>query len=118
MGSGDDLHADDLANPAGRGGPGVDRRLHGRHVADDERRDQAAADLVPAGKFDVRRLEHRIGRFDQRDKPFRFDHSECFVDRSIGHHRSPAVRPSPGVTLPAASAWFVVVSVRFVAADG
>src|SRR5262245_58147919 len=33
----DDLHADDLADPAGRGGPGVDRGFHRRHVADHER---------------------------------------------------------------------------------
>src|SRR5262245_14160553 len=33
----DDLHADDLANPAGRGGACVHSGLDGRHVADHKR---------------------------------------------------------------------------------
>ena len=43
-----DLHADDFADPAGGRGAGVGGGLHRRHVAGDERRDQPAADLVPA----------------------------------------------------------------------
>src|SRR5437868_431594 len=43
----DDLDADDLADPAGGGGAGIDRRLDRGHVADHEGRHQAAADLVP-----------------------------------------------------------------------
>src|SRR3954470_12798176 len=36
VGAGDDLDAHDLADPAGRGGPGVDGGLHGRDVAGHE----------------------------------------------------------------------------------
>src|SRR4051794_38394158 len=50
---GDHLDAHDLADPAGRRGPRVDGRLHGRNVAGHEGRDQAAADLVPADQLDV-----------------------------------------------------------------
>ena len=78
MRAGDDLDADDLADPAGRRGAGVDRRLDGRHVAGHEGRDQAAADLVPADQLDVGRLEHRVAGFHQGDEPLGFDHAECF----------------------------------------
>ena len=67
--AGDHLDADDLADPAGRRGAGVDGRLHRRHVAGHERRDQAAADLVPADQVHVRRLQHRVAGLDQGDEP-------------------------------------------------
>ena len=75
---GDHLDADDLADPAGRRGAGVDGRLHRRDVARHEGRDQAAADLVPADEVDVRRLQHRVAGLDQGDEPLAFDHAERF----------------------------------------
>ena len=62
----DDLHADDLADAAGRRGAGVDGRLDRGHVADDQGRHQAAADLLPADQRHVRRLQHGVARLDQR----------------------------------------------------
>ena len=52
--------------------------LHRGDVAGDERRDQPAADLVPADELDVGGFQHRVGRFDQGDEALRFDHAERF----------------------------------------
>ena len=67
-----------------------------------KRRDQAAADLVPADQVDVGRLQHRVAGLDQGDEPLAFDHAERFkrcvaiaallrsVSRSrIGHQDAP-----------------------------
>src|SRR5947208_12461665 len=53
------------------GGAGIDGRLDGGDVADDERRHQAAADLLPADQRDVGGLQHGVARFDQRHQPLR-----------------------------------------------
>src|SRR5438105_3062675 len=57
MRPGDHLDADDLADPAGGGGPGVDRRLDRGHVARHEGRHQAAADLVPTHEVHIGGLD-------------------------------------------------------------
>ena len=57
---------------------GVDGRLDGGHVADDEGRHQSAADLLPADHLHVGRFQHRVGGFDQRHKPLGFDHAQGF----------------------------------------
>src|SRR5208283_814190 len=78
VGPGDNLDADDLADPAGRRGARVDSRLDRGHVAGHEGRHQAAADLVPADQLHVGRLEHCVAGFHKRDKAFGLDHSERF----------------------------------------
>ncbi len=78
----DDVHADDLADGAPRGGAGVDRGLDGRHVTGDEDGAEPAADLAPTLELDVRGLEHRVGRLHQRDQTARLDHPDCCL---LGH---------------------------------
>ncbi len=73
-----DLHADDFADAAGRGGAGVDGGLDRGHVADHQGRDQAAADLLPADQRHVGGFEHGVAGFDQRHQPLGFDHAKGF----------------------------------------
>ena len=75
VGAGDHLDADHLADPAGRRGARVDRRLDRGDVARHERGDQAAADLLPADEVDVGRLQHRVAGLDQGDEPLALDHA-------------------------------------------
>ena len=72
------LHADHFANPPGRVGAGIGRGLDRRHVAGHERRDHAAADLVPAQELDVGSLQHRIGSLEQGDEALGLDHAQRF----------------------------------------
>src|SRR5688500_2422470 len=68
----DDVDRDDLPDAAGRFGAGVERGLHRRDVPAHERRDHAAAGLVPAHHFHVRRLQHRVAALHQGDEAFAF----------------------------------------------
>src|SRR5262249_14260436 len=43
-----------------------------------DRCDESSADLLVTDQADVRRLDHRVGRFDHRHQPFRLDHSQSF----------------------------------------
>src|SRR5689334_7828657 len=74
----DHLDADDLADPAGGRGAGVDGRLDRGHVTGHEGRHQAAADLLPADEVHVRGLDHRVAGFHHRHETFRLDHAERF----------------------------------------
>ena len=74
----DDLHADHLADPAGSGGAGIDGGLDCCHVADDHRRHQTAADLLPADHGYVCGLQHGVARLDQRHQALGLNHAQGF----------------------------------------
>ena len=76
VGPGDDVGADQLADPAGGLGAGLDGRADAADVAPDQRGDEAAADLHAAGQVDVGRLEHRVGRLDHADQALGLDQAE------------------------------------------
>src|SRR5262249_11154307 len=83
--AGEDVRGDDLPDPPGACLAGVDRGLHGRHVAPDDRGDVAAARLLVPDELDLGGLDHGVGRLDHRRERARFNHSQC-----IGHHSPPA----------------------------
>ena len=75
---GNDLHADDLAEPTAGGGARVGCGLHRGDVAGHKRSDQPAAHLVPADELDVRGLQHRVGGLDQDHKALGLNHPQRF----------------------------------------
>src|SRR5215813_4177028 len=74
----DDVNADQFAHTARRGRARVSRGLDRRDFAAHDRCDESSADLLVTDQADVRRLDHRVGRFDHRHQPFRLDHSQSF----------------------------------------
>ena len=70
-----DVHRDELADAAGRGGAGVGGGLYRAHVAAHHHGDVAGADVFLADQDDVRGLDHGVGRFDRADEPLCFDHA-------------------------------------------
>jgi len=52
--------------------------LHRADIAANHHRDVAGADVLFSDQRDVRRLDHRVGRFDRSDKPFGFHETERF----------------------------------------
>src|SRR5688572_5959800 len=78
VGSRNDVHRDELSDPARGSRSGVGCRLHGAHVPAHEHRDVAGTDVLLANEDDVRRLHHRIGGFHRPDQAARFNHAERF----------------------------------------
>src|SRR5688500_12659082 len=72
----DHVDADDLADPTGGLGAGVDRGAHGGDVAAQGDRDQAAADLALVDEPHVGGLEGRVARLDGGDDAARLDQSD------------------------------------------
>src|SRR5215831_15363467 len=72
------MNADQLADPAGGGGPCIGCRLDCGHVAANYRCDKAGSNLFVADQRDIGGLDHRVGRLDHRDQSFGLDHSESF----------------------------------------
>jgi len=70
------VNADELADAPGGRGTRIGRCLDRSHIASDDRGHEAGVDLLPADEDDIRRLDHRVGRFDHADQPARLDHSE------------------------------------------
>ena len=70
------MHADQLADAAGGGGPGVGGGLDRADVAADDRGDQPGIHFLPAHEHDVRGLQHGVGGLDHADEAARLDHAE------------------------------------------
>ena len=75
MGTRNHVYRHQFADALGGSGTGIGSRLTGRHVATDQGRYQAAADLLVADQLDTSGLDHGIGRLDQRYQPFCFNHA-------------------------------------------
>ena len=71
----DDVDGHQLADAARRRGAGIGRGLDRRDVAAHDGGHVAGADFFPADQRDLRRLDHRVGRFDHRDQTLGFDHA-------------------------------------------
>src|ERR1700730_6807355 len=70
------VHRHQLTHPAGRCRARVGCRLHGGHIAPDDRGHIPGADLFPSDQRHLGSLHHCIRRLDHRDESFGFDHAE------------------------------------------
>ena len=61
----------------GRAGARFDGRPHAADVAADDRGHIGAADVDALDDFDIGRLGHGVGRFDQPDQSFGFNQSDA-----------------------------------------
>jgi hypothetical protein len=77
------MRRDDLANSLARRRPGIDCTPDCRYVSTHNRGDETSVDLFPTDEANIRRLNHRVSRFDHRHQPTTFDHSECFRHASL-----------------------------------
>lgn len=82
VGTRDDVHGDNLADPGRSGSTGVDSGLAGGDVAPDQGGDQTAADPFKPDQFHPRGFGHGIGGLDQRGHSLGFDYSQCVHDDS------------------------------------
>ena len=78
MGTGDHVHRDGLADPAGGGGSGVGGRLDGPHVAPHVHGDVSRADVLPADEEHVGGLDHGVGGLDGPDETLGLHHAQRF----------------------------------------
>src|SRR5690606_3103169 len=92
VGPGDDVGADQLAEPRGRLGAGLDGRADAADIAPHQRRHEPAADLDAAGELDIGRLEHRVGGLDHADQALRLDQAEGLAEATV--RRDPAASTS------------------------
>jgi hypothetical protein len=72
------VHADQFADPTGRGCAGIGSSLDGAYVSPHKHGHIAGADIFLTQQLHVGCFDHRISRFDSADKAFGLDHSECF----------------------------------------
>src|SRR5262245_1079566 len=81
----DDVDADEVAlERLDSLGAGIGRRLDGRDVADDRGCDQGVADLGHrSGEFDIRSLEHGIGRLDKGNQAAGFNESNGLLGHKL-----------------------------------
>ena len=71
----DDMDADEFADAAGCGCPGIGCGFDGGNVAANDGRYEPGTDLLIAHKLNVCGLYHGVGRLDHCDEAFAFDHS-------------------------------------------
>src|SRR5687768_10702750 len=83
----DHVHRDELSHALGGRGARVGCRLHGADIAPYHDGDVAPADLFLADESHVRRLHHRVRRFNRSHETLRLDEPE----RILGHHSSVVV---------------------------
>ena len=84
-GVGDDVNADQLADPASRRRTGIGGRFHRGDVTADDRGNQTGIDFLPPDEDDVGGLHHGVGRFDHADQPARFHEAERFAGKVFCH---------------------------------
>jgi hypothetical protein len=78
MWPGNNVHADELADPTRGGSACISRRFDCPDVPANKNRDVTGANVFLAKQLHVSRFDHRVSSFDGADKTFRLDHSECF----------------------------------------
>jgi hypothetical protein len=78
VGSRDDMHANQFANPARGSGAGISRGFHRTHVSTHKDGDVTRTYVFFAEQLHVCRFNHGVSGFDGANKTFSLDHSECF----------------------------------------
>jgi hypothetical protein len=74
----DDVHANQLAYPAGGRCPGIRCSFNCAYISTHKNRHIPGADILFSKERDVRRFDHGVSRLNGSNKAFGLHHSECF----------------------------------------
>ena len=78
VGTGDDVHAEQLAHAGSGLFAGLGGSLHGTHFTGDDDGGKAGTDGVGADELHVRSLQHGVSRFDVANQTLCFNKTQCF----------------------------------------